>query len=303
MVVAATGFFDGVHLGHLKVLNKMCSIAREEDKESMVISFWPHPRNILQQDADKLRLLTSLDEKRNLCLSAGVDRFEVIPFSKEFSMLSVEEFMCKYLIGQYNVSTLIIGYDHKLGHDVSQSQNDMIAIAEKCGIRPVRVDEFVSEEMVVSSTAIRNLLSEGDVSRANELLGYRYALHGVVVAGNKIGRTYGFPTANLQLYEPLKLVPSHGVYMVWAEIAGKVYRGICNIGNRPTMCDNRGITIETHLLDFDEDIYGLDLKIEFVSKIRNEQKFESIDCLKMQLTKDKEFAYNNMGDPTIIVMR
>ncbi|MDD3200944.1 MAG: bifunctional riboflavin kinase/FAD synthetase [Bacteroidales bacterium] len=303
MVVAATGFFDGVHLGHRKVIEQMCAIARREGKRSAIISFWPHPRNILQQDADKLRLLTTLDEKRKLCQSIGVDDFIVIPFNKAFSMLSVEEFMKEYLVDRYSVSTLIIGYDHRLGHDVSQSQQDMIDTAIRCGINPVKVEEYFFDGKIVSSTAIRKVLLTGDIACANELLGYRYALHGVVVAGNKIGRTYGFPTANLQLYEPLKLIPANGVYMVWAEVNGQVHKGICNIGNRPTMGDGRGVTIETHILDFDEDIYGLDLKIEFVRRMRDEQKFETVEHLKEQLIQDKCFACDNMPDASAIVLR
>lgn len=303
MVVAATGFFDGVHLGHKKVIDCLCEVAHREGKRSAVISFWPHPRNILQQDADRLRLLTTLEEKKRLCLSMGVDEFIVIPFSKEFSMLSKEQFMKEYLFNRYGVSTLIIGYDHRLGHDTSQTQQSMMQAALDCGITPVGVGEYIVNDTVVSSTLIRNILLEGDVVRAEEFLGYRYALHGVVVAGNKVGRTYGFPTANLQLYEPLKLIPQKGVYMVWTEVDGKVYKGICNIGNRPTMGDERGLTIETHILDFDEDIYGLDIKIEFVGRMRDEQKFDSIEMLKEQLEYDKCFAHQKLPSTTGIVLR
>lgn len=290
MVVAATGFFDGVHLGHRKVIDQVCAVAKEEGKRSAIITFWPHPRNILQHDADKLRLLTSLEEKRQLCSAIGVDDFFVIPFSRPFSELSLEEFVKEYLQKQFNVSTLILGHDHRLGHDLTLSLDQMMEVIASCGVKPIRVGEFTSEEVVVSSTVIRNLLFKGDVSRANELLCYDYPLTGVVVSGNRIGRTYGFPTANLQLYEPLKVVPANGVYFVRVQLLGRYYKGICNIGHRPTMGDERGVTIETHILDFNEDIYGLDMTISFISRMRDERRFPSVDALKEQLICDKETA-------------
>lgn len=290
MVVAATGFFDGVHLGHKKVIDQVCAVAQKEGKKSAIITFWPHPRNILQHDADKLRLLTSLEEKRRLCYAMGIDYFYVIPFSREFSRLSLEQFVKEYLIAKYNVSTLILGHDHRLGHDVNMSQQEMMDVIAGCGVVPIRVSEHVSDQKIVSSTVVRNLLASGDVAKGNEMLGYEYSMTGVVVAGNKIGRTYGFPTANLQLYEPLKIVPANGVYFVKVDLYGKIYKGICNIGHRPTMGDDRGVTIETHILDFDEDIYGLDITLSFVKRMRDERRFPSVDDLRAQLVKDKEMA-------------
>ncbi len=289
MVVAATGFFDGLHLGHRKVVDKLISTAAEQGEESMIISFWPHPRNVLQQDAYKLRLLTTLEEKRELCFSLGIDRFEVICFDKEFSKLSTEEFFRRYLLEKYNVSTLIIGYDHRLGHE--QDKRDIGEIAASCGIRPVRVGQFQVGERAISSTAIRNRLLEGDIAHANEWLGYRYSLHGVVVAGNRLGRTIGFPTANMQLYEPLKLIPANGVYFVSVDVLGATNKGICNIGTRPTVSRDSGRRIETHILDFDEDIYGLDLRISFIERLRDERRFASLEELRKQLVLDKEYCY------------
>lgn len=290
MVVAATGFFDGVHLGHRKVLSELCAVAAGENKKSAVITFWPHPRSVLQQQADDLRLLNSLEEKKELIREIGVNKVITLPFSKEFSRLSSEEFLRNYLKGKYGVSTLVIGYDHRLGHDVNRPQNEMMAAAAEMGIRVVRVEEFIMDGNVISSTKIRRLLSAGDVAGANKFLGYRYGLRGVVVSGQKIGRLMGFPTANMDLYDPLKVIPSNGVYAVYAQVADKVYMGVCNIGVRPTVSDSSRKTIETHILDFNEDIYGLDLKIEFVAKGREEMKFASVDLLKAQVEKDKEFA-------------
>lgn len=286
MVVAATGFFDGLHLGHKKVIEELTSIAEAQGGESMIISFWPHPRTVLQQDAYKLRLLTTLEEKRELCFSLGIDRFEVICFDKEFSQLSTEEFFKRYLIGKYNVSTLVVGYDHRLGH--GKDDRDIEEIAASCGIRTVRVGELQVGERVISSTAIRNRLVEGDIARANEWLGYRYTLHGVVVAGNRLGRTIGFPTANMQLYEPLKLVPANGVYFVRVEVTGGTYKGICNIGTRPTVSNDSSRRIETHILDFDEEIYGLDIRISFIERLRDERRFGSLEELRRQLLLDKK---------------
>lgn len=303
MVVAATGFFDGVHLGHRQVIGQMCSIARSQGKESMIVTFWPHPRSVLQQDADRLRLLTTLQEKKDLCASLGVDRFEVIPFNRDFSMLSAKEFVSDFLRDRLGVSTLILGYDHRLGHDSFSTPQEMVQVVESCGVEAVRIGQFNVDCGAVSSTLIRNRLSDGDIESARQMLGYRYGLCGVVVAGNRIGRTIGFPTANIQLYEPLKLVPRNGVYSVWVEVLGTVYRGICNIGTRPTIGENNARTIEVHILDFDQDIYGLDAKIEFEARLRDETKFDGLDALKLQLQKDKEFAASSMGPADGIILR
>lgn len=303
MVVAATGFFDGVHLGHRQVIGQMCSIARSEGKESMIVTFWPHPRSVLQQDADRLRLLNTLQEKKDLCACLGVDRFEVIPFSRDFSMLSAKEFVADYLRDRLGVSTLILGYDHRLGHDSFSSPEEMMEVVRSCGVEPVRIGQFNVESGAVSSTLIRNRLGDGDIEASRRMLGYRYGLCGVVVAGNRIGRTIGFPTANMQLREPLKLVPRNGVYSVWVEVLGHVYKGICNIGTRPTIGEGNARTIEVHILDFDQDIYGLDIKIEFEARLRDESKFDGLEALKQQLQKDKEFARISMGPLDGIILR
>ena len=291
MIVAATGFFDGVHSGHRMVIDKAVAMAREAGGKSMVVTFWPHPRNVLQLDADKLRLLTSLEEKRQRCLAMGVDEFVVLPFTREFSGLTASEFLSRYLIGKYSVTHLVLGYDHHLGSDDVRDAEQRDRIVRLCGIVPVSVTESLSASgRAVSSTMIRDILAQGDVVLGNSLLGYRYALEGVVVAGNRIGRTIGFPTANLSLYEPLKLIPAGGVYVVKVTVLGRSYLGICNIGTRPTLADGRGQIVETHILDFEEDIYGLDLRIEFLSRLRDEKKFDSLEGLKKQLKKDLSAA-------------
>ncbi len=302
MIVAATGFFDGVHNGHKKVLKFLQDTALSQKKKSAVISFWPHPRSVLQQEAENLMLLNSIDEKKALIKQAGINKYINIKFDKEFSKLTTEEFLRDILRDKYNVSTLIVGYDHKFGHDF-QSHEHLINVANSLGIEIITVKEFSQDDFVVSSTKIRKLLLTGEVERATEYLGYRYGLKGVVVSGKKIGRTIDFPTANMKLYEPLKLLPADGVYTVFTEVLGQTYIGICNIGTRPTVGERNERSIETHILDFDEDIYGLDIKIEFVSKIRDEQKFSSILELREQLVKDKEYAYNLLGGKIVKKLR
>ena len=290
MAVAATGFFDGVHLGHRQVIDQLCAVARQRGEESVVVTFWPHPRSVLQQDADRLRLLTTLDEKRERCLACGVDRFEVLPFSRAFSQLSAETFVREYLVDRFGVTTLILGYDHRLGHDSFDTPEQMSEVVARCGVTPVRVPAVAVGSGAVSSTQIRDALAAGDVVRAEAMLGYRYSMCGVVVAGNRIGRTLGFPTANMQLYEPLKLVPGNGVYAVWVDVLGRRCKGVCNIGTRPTVGQGGARTIETHILDFDEEIYGLDLRIAFCARLRDERRFDSLDLLKRQLALDCQKA-------------
>ncbi|MBP6453647.1 MAG: bifunctional riboflavin kinase/FAD synthetase [Bacteroidales bacterium] len=293
MVVAATGFFDGVHRGHRAVLGKISALAKEQGDTSAVITLWPHPRTVLQQDAAKFRLLNSLEEKISLIKSFGIDEVFTLKFDKEFASQTTEEYFRDYLIRRLNVRTLVIGYDHRVGSDINQTQDEMMAIARNLGINPVRVDEYTENEsgLVISSTKIREMLLAGDMGTANNLLGYRYGVEGVVVEGMKIGRGIGFPTANMRLYEPLKVLPSDGVYAVWVQTSGKTYRGITNIGIRPTVGINNERTIETHILDFDEDIYGLSIKLEFVAKMRDEVTFSSLEDLKTQLHKDRENSY------------
>ncbi|MCK9305792.1 MAG: bifunctional riboflavin kinase/FAD synthetase [Bacteroidales bacterium] len=301
MVVATTGFFDGVHKGHLSVIEKVYTLARESGGKSVVVTFWPHPRAVLQQDAARFRLLTSLEEKRELLLNYGIDEVVVLEFDKEFARQTTREFFRDYLVNKIGVSVLVAGYDHRVGSDLSQTQQEMFEIALQEGIRPVRVDEFRSSgvDVKVSSTKIREMISAGEIESANRMLGYRYGLSGAVVEGRRIGRTLGFPTANMRLYEPLKLLPGDGVYAVWAGYAGRVFKGITNIGKRPTIANGNERTIETHILDFDEDIYGLTLKIELVSKMRDETKFASVQELTRQLKLDRDNAANILQDNNI----
>ena len=326
MAVVATGFFDGVHLGHRLVIDTLLRAARERGEQSVVVTFWPHPRTVLQKDARELRLLSSLAEKRAMLSALGVDRVEVVPFSREFSRLTAEEYLREWVVGRLGGTAVVLGYDNRMGSDglahdaiapLAQSLGlDVIecgAIFGECGSEnlchprqhkrggPIACngggraerDDFQTHTprktagKAISSTKIRAALEKGEVAEAEAMLGYRYGLHGVVVAGNRLGRTIGYPTANMQLYEPLKLVPANGVYLVEVETLGRHCYGMANIGVRPTVSGAGARTIETHIFDFDELIYGLDIRLRFVAKIRDEHRFESLEALKEQLAADE----------------
>ena len=291
-MVVATGFFDGVHIGHRHVIEQLVSAAAVRGDESMVVTFWPHPRNVLQKEARSLRLLTSLSEKKEMLLGMGVNRVEVLPFTKDFSSMTTEEYL-RMLMKDFGAEAILIGYDNRVGSDANGA-DEVAATAERLGLEAIR-SEMVNSGYgyAVSSTKIRERLEAGEVQAAATMLGYEYSLHGVVVAGNRLGRTIGFPTANMQLYEPLKLVPGNGVYAVRVETLGRKFYGMCNVGCRPTVGSGNARTIETHIFDFDEDIYGLDMKISFVKKIRDEVKFGSLDALRSQLEKDRSVIMND----------
>ena len=286
-MVVATGFFDGVHLGHRLVIEQLVEAAAVRGDESMVMTFWPHPRNVLQKEARSLRLLTALHEKKDLLLDMGVDRVEVMPFTKDFSRMKTREYL-RELMDRFDAKAVLIGYDNRMGCD-ADGADQVAAVAHDLGLEVIRTQMVPSEQgYAVSSTKIRERLEAGDVRAASAMLGYDYTLHGVVVAGNRLGRTIGFPTANMQMYEPLKQVPGNGVYFVKVETLGRNLYGMCNVGCRPTVSSGNHRTIETHIFDFSEDIYGLDIKVTFIEKLRDEVRFESLEALRSQLEKDKE---------------
>ena len=284
-MVVATGFFDGVHTGHRHVITQLVEAAAARGDESMVVTFWPHPRNVLQKEARSLRLLTTLAEKKQMLLDMGVDKVEVLDFTKDFSRMTTQEYLLM-LKERYGAKTILIGYDNRMGCDAKDA-DQVEEIAAQVGLEAIRTRMIPSEHgYAVSSTKIRQKLEEGDVQAASAMLGYDYSLLGVVVAGNRIGRTIGFPTANMQLYEPLKLVPGNGVYFVRVHTLGRDWLGMCNVGCRPTVGQGNARTIETHIFGFEEDIYGLDIKVTFLQKIRDEIKFASLADLKTQLELD-----------------
>ena len=289
-MVVATGFFDGVHLGHRQVIKQLVEAAAVRGVESTVLTFWPHPRNVLQKEARDLRLLTTLQQKKEMLLSLGVDHVEVLPFTKDFSTVTVEQYLRETVIGKFGGTAILLGYDNRIGCDAKDADH-VARVAESVGLEVIRAEMLVSDSGVaVSSTKIRGRLAEGDVTGAAGMLGYNYTLHGVVVAGNRLGRTIGFPTANMQLYEPLKLVPANGVYFVHVRTLGRELYGMCNIGHRPTVGEGNARTIETNIFGFDEDIYGLDMEISFIQKIRDEIRFDSLDALRERLDIDRDLC-------------
>ncbi|MBR6279801.1 MAG: riboflavin biosynthesis protein RibF [Bacteroidales bacterium] len=293
-MVITTGFFDGVHLGHRRVIQQLVGAAQERGTLSCVLTFWPHPRTVLQDGARELRLLSTLDEKREMLLGLGVDRVEVLRFDRALSRLTTEEYLREVVIGRYGGTALLVGFDNRMGCDAGGAE-DIAAAAAAAGLEVLRTGPVASGGAPVSSTRIRAALAAGQVEEAAAMLGYGYRLHGVVVSGERKGRTMGFPTANLQLYEPLKLLPGDGVYAVDVETTGRRFRGMCNIGVRPTVSAGRHRTVETHILDFSEDIYGLDLRLTFRRKIRDERKFSSLGELRDQLEKDKREVMKGAG--------
>ena len=286
-MVIATGFFDGVHLGHRFILRQLVDAAHRRGDGSMVVTFWPHPRNVLQDDARNLRLLTSMEEKKALIRGIGVDHVEVVPFTREFCRLTTEEYLRDWIAGKFGGKAVLVGYDNRIGSDRCTPEQTA-GIARRLGLDVMTPESFATGEgTVISSTKIRNLVNAGDIEGANMMLGYEYQLFGVVVSGNRLGRTIGFPTANMQLYEPLKLVPGRGVYLVKVETLGRSLYGMCNIGVRPTVGAGNALTIETNIFGFDEDIYGLDLRLSFICKIRDEVKFNDFALLAAQLEQDR----------------
>ena len=293
-MVVATGFFDGVHLGHRHVISQLVEAAAARGVESCVLTFWPHPRNVLQTEARDLRLLTTLQHKKELLYGLGVDRVEVLNFTRDFSEMTVESYLQDIVMGEYGGTAILLGYDNRIGSDAKDTDH-VARVAESMGLEVIRTDMISYDlDLAVSSTKIRERLSAGDVEEAARMLDYDYSLHGVVVAGNRLGRTIGFPTANMQLYEPLKLVPGNGVYHVRVETLGRSMYGMCNIGHRPTVAEGHARTIETNIFDFDEDIYGLDMKLTFLSKIRDEIRFASLEELRCQLVKDRECCLDSI---------
>ena len=277
MAVVATGFFDGVHLGHREVIKTLVSSARKKGEEALVVTFDAHPRTVLQQDAGRLRLLTTPQERERLLLSLGVDRVETIPFSKQFASMDAESYIRNVLMDKFKATSIILGYDNRLGSDML-GVGEIGNLCAGLGLKKEEVAPYVMPDgTTVSSTRIRNSLAGGMVDYANDMLGYKYMLTGVVVSGKQIGRTIGFPTANTLPSAPLKLVPERGVYLTEVDVLGGHFYGMTNIGD----------VVETNIFDFDESIYGLELTLRFISRIRDMRIMSGLDDLKSQLSADK----------------
>jgi riboflavin kinase/FMN adenylyltransferase len=287
--VATIGFFDGVHSGHKFLLNELRKIAHNQQLASVVITFEEHPRKTLDKNF-KPTYLTTLDEKLTLLETLGIDVCIVMNFSEKLSQLSAREFMKTVLSEKFNVKTLLVGYDHHFGHNKSENFDDYLQFGKNLGIDILLSNQFKTNDLhTVSSSEIRKLLVAGDVAQANKLLSYPYSFRGCVVEGYSVGRKIGFPTANL-IPQAEKLLPQAGVYAVRIRYNSILYNGMMNIGSRPTLQNGDNQSIEVHILDFQEDIYKKEIEILFIDRIRNEQKFSSLDKLVERLEEDKTEA-------------
>ena len=286
--VATIGFFDGVHLGHRHLINQVKMAAALNGWCSSIITFPVHPRQVIQSDYQP-SLLSSPEEKIELLALTGIDNCILLPFTRELSQLTAWEFM-QLLYEQYKVRMLVIGYDHRFGHNRAETFEDYCRYGRELGIHIMQATAYTQEQDKVSSSAIRRALLSGEVSTATKYLGYNYFMQGTVVSGYQVGRKIGFPTANLQVDFPNKLIPAIGVYAVRVSVNGQSYRGMLNIGHRPTLNNGTDLSIEVHILDFEGDIYHQPMRIEFVDFLRAEAKFQSTEELALQIQKDKEAA-------------
>ena len=286
--IVTIGTFDGVHLGHKKILDQIIANAKQLDCESLVLTFFPHPRTVLQEGT-QMKQLNTLDEKIMLLEQLGIDNLVVHPFDKEFSRLTAEAFVEKVLVDTFALKKIIIGHDHRFGRNRTANIDDLIAFGVTFGFEVEEISAEAINEVAISSTKIRTALDEGAIELANDYLGYPYALTGIVAKGKQLGRTIGYPTANIQIKEDYKLIPQNGVYVVKSILNTTTVYGMMNIGTRPTV-DGTTQTIEVHFFDFTQDLYNQKISVSFLKRMRSEQKFESIDVLKNQLAIDKETA-------------
>jgi riboflavin kinase/FMN adenylyltransferase len=286
--VVTIGTFDGVHVGHRKILQKLIADARETSLQSVLLTFFPHPRMVLQKDST-IKLLNTIEEKSDILRDMGLDALVIHPFSMEFSRMSATDFVRKVLVEKLKAKKVIIGYDHRFGRNRTANISDLRNFGT---LFDFQVDEIPAQEVdavSVSSTKIRKALEAGDLETATTYLGYHYRLTGLVEKGKGLGRDLGFPTANLKVTADYKLIPAAGVYTVQSRLGGRLVYGMMNIGTNPTV-GGHGQHIEVHLFDFDQDLYGKELQVELLHRLRDERKFDSLEALKAQLGKDQRLA-------------
>ncbi len=290
--VVTIGTFDGVHLGHQAIFKKMKSIAQSIGGETVVVTFSPHPRQVLNIDSSHLRFITTPEEKLRKFEEFGIDNVVIINFTKEFSRTPSEVFIKDYIIENIKPAYIVVGYDHHFGKNRIGDFGLLNDLMRKYNFKVERVAAQDVENIAISSTKIRNALAQGNVRRANQLLGYTYSVTAEVVVGNKIGRTLGFPTANLELPKEYMLISNCGVYACLVNYENKIYKAMANIGHRPTIGDRSGDSpiIEVNLFDFEGDLYGKHIQVRFIDRIRDEEKFDGLNRLKAQLEKDREKA-------------
>ncbi len=285
--VVTTGTFDGVHLGHKTIVDRLIESARQIEGESVVVTFDPHPRQVLYPNDQSLKLLQSIEEKAARLEALGVDHLLVLKFDKAFSELSSDTFIRNILVDAVGTRKLVVGYDHHFGKNREGSFESLRKQGLIHGFTVEEIPAHDIDQVSVSSTAIRKALMLGDIKTANSYLGYAYSLSGEVVQGNQMGRQLGFPTANLRISNPLKLIPAIGVYAVTVVIQNRTFNGMLNIGYRPTLTEDLMLTSEVHILDFSEDIYGESIQVRFMDRLRDEKRFTGKDELIQQLQEDR----------------
>lgn len=286
--VITIGTFDGVHIGHQKIINQLNEEAEKINGESVLFTFYPHPRMVLYPESHGIKLIQTQEEKLAKLEKMGLKNCIVFPFTFEFSRMTALEFVRDFLVNQLNVKKLVIGYDHQFGKNREGSLQFLKDICETYDFEVIEIPAQDIDEVNVSSTKIREAILAGNIEKANDYLGDTFELTGTVVKGNQLGRTIGYPTANIVLNSDLKLIPGNGVYAVRANVRGTWFDGMMNIGTRPTVVSNGGRTIEVNIFDFEETIYGETVTVQFLSKWRDEQKFNGLEELKNQLKLDEE---------------
>lgn len=286
--ILTLGTFDGVHFGHRKILEKVTQNTENGKYESLVLTFFPHPRMVLQEDSN-IKLLNTIDEKIALLDQIGIQNLIIHPFDENFSRLTAEEFVKNILVDKFHIHKIIIGHDHRFGRNRTANIDDLKKFGEQYNFEVEEISAQEIKEVSVSSTKIRHALHDGNMALANEYLGYAYPLTGIIVKGRQLGRTIGFPTANLKLEENFKLIPKNGAYIVQSTINFKTVFGMMNIGFNPTV-EGKNQSIEINYFDFNEDLYGQKITVSILKRIRDEEKFESVAHLKTQLAQDKNTA-------------
>ncbi|MFZ1527258.1 MAG: bifunctional riboflavin kinase/FAD synthetase [Ferruginibacter sp.] len=284
--VVTIGTFDGVHLGHVKIIQQLLAEARAIGGTAVLITFFPHPKQVVRSNKNRLYMLSTQEEKYQLLQKQGLEHIVVVPFDEAFAEQSAEQYIKDFLVSKFHPHTIIIGYDHRFGKGRQGNFSLLENEAANYSYRVKEIPEHVLENVIISSTKVRDALLDGDIKTAADYLGYHYAFSGTVIPGNKLGRTIGYPTANISINDENKLVPGNAVYAVDVELRKKLYKGMMNIGNRPTV-NGKARVIEVNIFDLDEDIYGETLRITLKKQLRSEQKFNGIDALKVQLAKDK----------------
>ncbi|MGF1583680.1 MAG: bifunctional riboflavin kinase/FAD synthetase [Bacteroidales bacterium] len=285
--VISIGIFDGVHKGHAAIFNRARQRAAELEGESVIVTFWPHPRLVLGSDTSQLKFLTTMDEKKMLIEKHEIDHLIILEFTREFSRLPACRFIKEYLVDGVGLKHLVFGYDHHFGHKREGNFENLKGCAAVYNFSLEQLEPVMEADHRISSSAIREALLTGNVRLAGDLLSYLYMIEGRIVGGKQVGRIIGFPTANIELFDSHKLIPADGVYAVEVVMGQRVYKGMMNIGFRPTISKGKEKTMETHIIDFEGDIYNQNISIRFVERIRNEQRFSSLDQLKEQIARDK----------------